>query len=423
MQQQQQQPPSSAATAVAPYDRVILLTGAAGFIGSAVAIHLVRTYPRYMVVGYDALTYAGTRRNLLEIADAANFVLVEGDIRSAALVRHVLQQYRVDTIMHFAACTHVDNSFGSNSLEFTETNVVGTHVLLECARHHGSLLKLFVAVSSDEVYGGENNEPCREESTLLAPSNPYAATKSASEHLVRAYHKSFGLPVIISRGNNVVGPRQFPEKLVPKFIYLLQQGRPCPIHGRGESRRSFLYVDDVARAFDVLLHRGRIGETYNIGSPREYTVMETYRKLVELMQINNAAAECVHVRDRNFNDPRYLVDCSKMEALGWRASTSFDEALRRTIAWYRQHPQHFGNVDACLQAHPADGGGKDDSDDDSDAVAAPTQPRLCAGYQCPPSSPSGSDDSNSAAAAVAEPRVMSPSSSAYDFWGVVGGQL
>jgi dTDP-glucose 4,6-dehydratase len=349
----------STTAATHEFDRRILLTGAAGFIGSAVALHLVRTYPRYLIVGYDALTYAGNMRNLDEIADAGNFRFVKGDIRSQCLLSHVLRQYEIDTILHFAACTHVDNSFGSNSIEFTQTNVVGTHVVLECALqlHRQQRLRMLLAVSSDEVYGGENDEACGEDCTVLAPSNPYAATKSAAEHLVRAYHKSFGLPVVVSRGNNVVGPRQFPEKLIPKFIHMLQQAIPCTIHGRGESRRSFLYVDDVARAFDVLLHRAVIGETYNIGSPREYTVMETYRRLVDLMQCQQTASY-IHVRDRNFNDPRYLIDCRRMEALGWRATTSFDDALRLTIDWYRQHPHHFGSpnqlLSTVLVAHSSD---------------------------------------------------------------------
>ena len=260
--------------AVAVYTpSVILLTGGAGFIGSHVVIQLLRAHPTYRVVVLDKLDVCASVHNLDEVKDNPNFRLVEGDIGDAVLVRRLLIEERVDTVMHFAAQTHVDNSFG-NSIHFTDQNIRGTHLLLETVKSVQQQIHRFIHVSTDEVYGeGEVGSETRlAEHAALNPTNPYAATKCAAEFLVKSYAISFGIPAVITRGNNVFGPHQFPEKVIPKFISLLSQGRPCSLHGSGEHRRSFLYVTDVAQAFDVILHKGQNLHIYNIGSSEEMEI-------------------------------------------------------------------------------------------------------------------------------------------------------
>jgi len=263
--------------------RSVLLTGGAGFIGSHVLCHLVQRYPEAHFVCLDKLAYCASLRNLDEIMHRPNFTFVQGDIVDCSLVRRILEQYGVDTIIHFAAETHVDNSFG-NSLEFTVTNVLGTHVLLESARLCKQQIRRFIHVSTDEVYGEaalEAVEPCTAASPLN-PTNPYAATKVAAEFLVNSYRLSFNLPTIITRGNNVYGPRQYPEKLIPKFIFLLDRKQPCPLHGDGKNRRSYLYVSDVVEAFDLILRKGVPGTIYNIGSRVEVSNRDVLRALIRL---------------------------------------------------------------------------------------------------------------------------------------------
>jgi len=245
----------------------------------------------------------------------------------------------VEIVLHFAAYTHVDHSFG-NSLLFTKNNILGTHVLLELAKKYS--VERFIHVSTDEVYGNKN-ELSTEES-ILAPTNPYSASKSACEHLVMSYYISFGLNVIITRGNNVYGPRQYPEKLIPKFITHLRGGENCPIHGSGSQRRSFLYTEDVVRAFDLILHKGVIGEIYNIGAEKEYTVLEVFERLVGEMYPDEFEANIERkkfVEDRDFNDHRYFISSEKLIALGWKQKVKFDEGLRKTAEWYSENPGYF----------------------------------------------------------------------------------
>jgi dTDP-glucose 4,6-dehydratase len=234
----------------------ILVTGGAGFIGSHVVIRLTKNYPQYKIVNLDKLDYCASLKNLDCIKDAPNYHFIKGDILSEDLVNYVISSHKIDTIMHFAAQTHVDNSFG-NSIQFTKNNVLGTHVLLECAKVNK--IRRFIHVSTDEVYGESSFADGVIENTMLQPTNPYAATKAGAEYLVKSYYKSFQLPTIITRGNNVYGPHQFPEKIIPKFIGLLHRKKPCYIHGTGEHKRSYLYVEDVARAFDIILHCGKPG--------------------------------------------------------------------------------------------------------------------------------------------------------------------
>jgi len=349
--------------------RAILLTGGAGFIGSNQLLYLARAYPQYTLVCLDKLDVCSSLASLSELEGHPRFVFVRGDICNAALVRRLCQTHHIDTIMHFASQTHVDNSFG-NSLAFTYANVQGTHTLLECALSLGGQIRRFLHVSTDEVYGEQEGHRfdderavrSREHSTPLNPTNPYAATKAAAEFLVKSYRASFQLPTIITRGNNVYGPRQYPEKLIPKFTALLSRGLPCPLHGDGRHRRSFLHVDDVCRAFDVILHRGVVGEIYNIGSDDEYENVDILHRLIRLFRRKYPhcldarlpdSAYATHVRDRAFNDFRYHIDSTSLRQLGWtRQVTDLDQGLESTVEWYMQHPHHWDNVEAALAPHP-----------------------------------------------------------------------
>ncbi|GMI39007.1 hypothetical protein TeGR_g11103, partial [Tetraparma gracilis] len=259
-------------------------------------------------------------------------------------------------IMHFAAQTHVDNSFG-NSFQFTHNNIMGTHVLLEAAKCCDTIRR-FVHVSTDEVYGeGEDFEtdPMTEEH-ILEPTNPYAATKAGAEFLAKSYRRSFGLPLIITRGNNVYGPHQYPEKLVPKFINQLLRGRPVTLHGDGSNTRNFLYVEDVASAFDTILHRGKLGEIYNIGGQNELPNIAVAEALIKELGLEAQQDELVtFVGDRAFNDLRYTISTDKLSALGWAEETTWEDGLRKTVEWYKKHTGRYGNIDAALVAHPRQG--------------------------------------------------------------------
>mmetsp|Transcript_42068 Transcript_42068/g.47822 ORF Transcript_42068/g.47822 Transcript_42068/m.47822 type:complete len:367 (+) Transcript_42068:109-1209(+) len=331
----------------------ILVTGAAGFIASHVAILLCQKYPNYKIVVYDKLDYCSCLKNLDELKELPNFKFVKGDICSPDLVSYVFKEESIDTVMHFAAQTHVDNSFG-NSLTFTESNIYGTHVLLESAKCCPTI-KRFIHVSTDEVYGeGEDFEtdPMMEDH-VLEPTNPYAATKAGAEFLVKSYYRSFKLPVLITRGNNVYGPHQFPEKLIPKFTSQLMKGMPLTIHGDGTNTRNFLFVKDVANAFDVILHKGNPGHVYNIGGKNEIANIDVARTLLKIFGHENEEEKYItYVPDRKFNDLRYTIDSSKVHELGWVENTSWEEGLKDTVDWYKKYTSRYGNIDAALVAHP-----------------------------------------------------------------------
>jgi len=334
----------------------ILITGGAGFIASHVVNHFVRAYPEYFVVNFDKLDYCSSLKNCGESEGKPNYKFIKGNICSSDFVMHVLQAYNIDTILHFAAQTHVDNSFG-NSFQFTENNIMGTHILLEAAKV--CKIKRFIHVSTDEVYGEAGNEQKESEqhheSTLLQPTNPYAATKAGAEFLVQAYHKSFQLPTIITRGNNVYGPHQFPEKLIPKFICLLAKNKPCFIHGKGTHKRSFIYVDDVVNAFDTILHKGHLGQIYNIGTNTEISNLNVAKSLIRLFCLTDRESEfLMFVGDRPFNDFRYAVNFDKLSALGWKAKVSWEEGLQKTKDWYvkRIGDSYWPSLDTVLVAHP-----------------------------------------------------------------------
>eukprot|EP00180_Rhodochaete_pulchella_P001084 Plantae.Rhodophyta-Rhodochaete_pulchella.ctg1900.p1 GENE.Plantae.Rhodophyta-Rhodochaete_pulchella.ctg1900~~Plantae.Rhodophyta-Rhodochaete_pulchella.ctg1900.p1 ORF type:complete len:348 (+),score=49.17 Plantae.Rhodophyta-Rhodochaete_pulchella.ctg1900:156-1199(+) len=316
----------------------ILLTGGAGFIGSHVVIHLVRKYPEYRVVVLDKLDYCAAVDNLGPVAESPNFKFVRGDIRSKALLDYLLREEQIDTIMNFAASTHVDNSFQS-SITFTANNVVGTHILLESAREYGHIHR-FIHVSTDEVYGGETS--MTKEESMLSPTNPYACTKAAAEFICRAYSTSFGMPIIMTRGNNVYGPMQFPDKLIAKSCCLLAAGRKVYVHGDGSHARNYVYATDCARAFDIILHRAVVNGVYNIGSTLEKTNIETIHNLIRVFGLSGDPQQYIeYVKDRAFNDARYHIDSGKLRELGWSQDVSWEDGLRMTAEWYQRRVRGY----------------------------------------------------------------------------------
>ncbi|KAJ3417021.1 hypothetical protein HDV05_007503 [Chytridiales sp. JEL 0842] len=354
-----------------PQIRSILITGGAGFIGSHVTRALVRHYPEYKIVNFDRLDYCSSPKNTVDLNQFPNYKFIKGDVTSGDFVKYVLRENEIDIIMHFAALSHVDNSFG-DSFAFTTSNVMGTHVLLEAARVHG--IKKFIHVSTDEVYGEVPLGARCDENSVLAPSNPYSATKAAAECLVNAYYKSFNLPVIITRSNNIYGPCQFPEKIIPKFICSLLNDRKCFIHGDGKNSRHYLYATDLAEAMIAILHKGAIGETYNIGSDFEITNLDLARYMlkefktldaphqplvmnadtIKMDRIEGEERYIEHVNDRPFNDQRYAIGCEKVKALGWRPKVSFEEGLRITKQWYQENADHWWaeDMNRILVPHP-----------------------------------------------------------------------
>jgi dTDP-glucose 4,6-dehydratase len=310
----------------------ILVTGGAGFIASHVVSLIAERHPEYSIVVLDKLDYCASLRSLEKLIESRRIKFVKGDIRSYDLVAHVLEVNQVDTVLHFAAQTHVDNSFG-NSLEFTLNNAYGTHVLLEACRAAGTIRR-FVNVSTDEVYGETSihREAGLLEDSILEPTNPYSAAKAAAEMLCKAYQYSYKMPIIITRGNNVYGPYQYPEKLVPKMVLLAKEGKKLPVQGDGTNVRSYLYVQDVAEAFHCILHKGVIGEIYNIGTSIERTVLSVVKDIASKFGLDDGSIE--YVADRPFNDKRYFIGSGKLEALGWKQEVPWEEGLQKTIGWY-----------------------------------------------------------------------------------------
>jgi dTDP-glucose 4,6-dehydratase len=319
----------------------VLITGGCGFIGSNSLSYLANKYRDVEFVNLDKMDYCSSESNV-EIEDKSKYTFYKGNINDTDLTSKILREHKIDTIIHFAAQTHVDNSFG-NSVHFTEDNVLGTHNLLEAVKAYGGVKK-FIHISTDEVYGevSDDHLGCDEESSLLNPTNPYAATKASAEFVVRSYNHSFKLPIIITRGNNVYGKNQFPEKLIPRFILLLENNQKCTIHGEVTSKRNFIHVSDTARAIETILLHGKIGEIYNIGTNNEYTVKEIASLLVKKMKPNDKLEDWItYTKDRNFNDHRYNVKASKLLQLGWTEQTKFDEGINSTIEWYLKHKDQY----------------------------------------------------------------------------------
>lgn len=311
----------------------VLVTGGCGFIGSAFLNYMMPKYPNVRFVNLDKLDYCAREKN---VESRDNYVFVKGNICDSLRVLTLLNQYNIDTVVHFAAYSHVDNSF-NNSVNFTENNVVGTHKLLEACRIWNRIKK-FIHVSTDEVYG-EIEDGIFHEKAILSPTNPYAASKAAAEMIVLSYKKSFKMPIIITRGNNVYGPRQYPEKLIPKFALNLLKQEPCPIHGSGENVRNFIHCYDVARAFETILLHGEMGEVYNIGSDDEFSVNQIAEQLQRIIRPKKARFK--KVEDRAFNDVRYAIDVSKLKALGWRQTIEWNQGLRQTVEWYADNSDWF----------------------------------------------------------------------------------
>lgn len=318
----------------------LLVTGGSGFIGSNFINHVLHAYPHALVVNLDRLDYSSVHDPIDVAAFHDRYAFVRGDIAERHLVAHVLRQYQLDVVVHFAAQTHVDRSY-SNSTQFTVDNVLGTHCLLEEVRAYGRVRR-FLHFSTDEVYGEHlDGEALSSEDALLNPTNPYAASKAAAEFFVSSYRHSYHMPVLITRCNNVYGEKQYPDKLIPRFICALQRGEPCPIQGTGECERVFVHVMDVARAVCVVLQRGALGEVYNIGSTTNAPLSVN---AIHAMLVRRILGEHVDpatmrrpVRDRPFNDRRYHIDSSSLRALGWREQEVFDGAIEQLIAWYAAH--------------------------------------------------------------------------------------
>lgn len=317
----------------------VLVTGGCGFIGSNFLNAVVLKYPATKWINLDALYYCADINNVNEeVRNASNYVFIKGNTNSYDLVAYILNFYNIDCIINFAAQSHVCNSFGE-PMTYTRDNVMGTHTLLEACRYYGiNKLHKFIHVSTDEVYGeSEINEDAKSETSILYPTNPYSATKAAAEMLVISYYKSFKLPIIITRGNNVYGPNQYPEKLIPKFIQSLLKGEKCTIHGQGDQLRSFQYIDDVVEAFEIILFNGVIGEIYNIGTHEEYTVMEVTKILVDIICLNkNTSDHIIYVKDRDFNDKRYHISFDRLKNLGWKEKIKLHEGLLKTINYFRK---------------------------------------------------------------------------------------
>lgn len=319
----------------------LLVTGGAGFIGSNFVITLSEQQPDWLFVVVDCLHPCGTAANLLVDGRLpSNVVFVNAKIQDRPTIAGLLREHKVCTVVHFAAQSHVDTSF-TDSLTYTQDNVLGTHCLLEEARLYGRLER-FVHISTDEVYG-ESELHQKTEQSLLCPTNPYAASKAGAEMLVRAYHMSYKLPVVITRGNNVYGPKQYPEKVIPKFITQIQRGERCTLHGNGQALRSFIYVSDTVDAIKHVVLGGEIGEVYNIASDDELSVVDVARSLVTELIGSQAALDdhVTFVDDRPFNDRRYFISDAKLRALGWQQRVPWTEGLRRTIEWYEANPSHW----------------------------------------------------------------------------------
>ncbi len=306
----------------------ILVTGGAGFIGSNFIKYLLSKYPQYEIVNLDKLTYAGNLDNLSEVKDNSNHRFIKGDVRDQRVVEGIVKD-KVNMIVNFAAETHVDRSIYDPKI-FVETNVFGTQVLLESAVKFGT--ERFVQISTDEVYGSSIKGRFTE-SSLLSPNSPYAASKASADLLTRSYHKIFGLAALIARSTNNYGPHQFPEKLIPLFITNALSGHELPLYGDGLYVRDWLYVEDHCKALDLVLHKGEVGQIYNIGGNCEKTNLEIAQLI--LKRLNKPKSLIKHVKDRPAHDRRYALDFSKIkEELGWKPDTAFEKGLTETVNWY-----------------------------------------------------------------------------------------
>ena len=317
----------------------LLVTGGAGFIGSNFIRYMLNKYPDFEIVNLDLLTYAGNLENLKDVETNPNYKFIKGDIADKELVNNLVKD--CDVIVNFAAESHVDRSILDSS-DFIRTNIVGTHNLLEAAKNNG--LKRFHHISTDEVFGHLGpNDPAFDENTPYAPRSPYSASKAASDHLVRAYFHTFGLPITISNCSNNYGPFHFPEKLIPLAITNIIEGKKIPVYGDGLQVRDWLFVEDHCEAIDLILQKGKIGETYCIGGNSEKTNMEIVKKILELLGKGEEMIE--YVKDRPGHDRRYAIDFSKIKnELGWQPRTSFEDGMRKTVEWFESNESWWRDV-------------------------------------------------------------------------------
>ena len=341
--------------------KAILITGGAGFIGSHVVRMFVKKYPRTKIINYDKLTYAGNLSNLKDIESRKNYVFVKGDVCDYKKVMATLKEYGVDGIIHFAAESHVDRSI-KDPFAFAKTNVIGTLTLLQAAKEFwGCTLAnaaqmekkhRFYHISTDEVYGSlKFDKRLFKESDRYEPHSPYSASKASSDHFVRAYHDTFGLPVVLTNCSNNYGPYQFPEKLIPLMINNIENNRPLPVYGKGINVRDWLYVEDHARAIDLVFHKGTVGETYNIGGLNEWRNIDIVNLLIKIVdkhlgrKAGTSKKLITYVADRAGHDLRYAIDSSKLrKELGWKPETSFPEGIEKTVTWYLENKDWVENI-------------------------------------------------------------------------------
>jgi len=313
----------------------LLVTGGCGFIGSNFINYYLNKNKDIQIINLDAMYYCADELNILdELRSSDRYKLVKGNLCSKDLINHVLNIYKIDSVIHFAAQSHVQNSF-EDSLQYTNDNILGTHTLLECCRKYGKILK-FIHISTDEVYGESllEDEEKKNEQSILCPTNPYAATKAGAELIANSYRYSFKMPIIITRGNNVYGPNQYPEKLIPRFIKLLKEGKKVTIQGDGSNVRAFLHTNDVVRGLDLILNFGEVGNIYNIGSDedKEYTVLQIAEILIKLIKNTEDYNNYIeYIDDRPFNDKRYYISNEKLKNLGWVIDKDFIEGLKELI--------------------------------------------------------------------------------------------
>ena len=332
----------------------ILITGGAGFIGSHVVRLFVNQYPDYQIINLDKLTYAGNLANLKDIEGKSNYRFLKEDICDFEKIKKIFTDFEIDNVIHLAAESHVDRSI-TDPFSFARTNVLGTLNLLQAAKEYWKDAypdRLFYHVSTDEVYGAlKFDDTLFTEETRYDPHSPYSASKASSDHFVRAYHDTYGLQTIISNCSNNYGPNQFPEKLIPLFIHNIRQNKSLPVYGKGENVRDWLYVEDHARAIDLIFHKGKVGDTYNIGGFNEWTNIDLIRVVIKtvdrLLGREEGASEklIAYVTDRAGHDLRYAIDATKIKnELGWEPSLQFEEGIEKTVKWYIENQEWLDDI-------------------------------------------------------------------------------